>query len=760
MGNPKRSFKHKKSQLAKRRKARQAAGSGPHFTPPPLSPVLQEGLSYLGKGKLAEAEFCLTQAARTEPDNPIARNCLGIVLRLLGRHDDAMRELNTVITDNPRFPEAHNNLGNVLRDLNRLDEARECYERALEINPKMAEAHNNLGVIHLSSHDASSAIRSFELALLNRPQYFEAFNNLGNAFRDVGNLEAARDNYQKAIQLQPRSAEVYNNLANAFRDLGDRDAAKKNYLHALELQPSFAEASENLGVILADDGELDAAVSALDRSIEVRPDSVDTLVQLGDVHKERGRLDEALEVYHRAGSLEPHNRIHELRTTSLCPTVFESHRAMHRYRLSIEQLWHELSSGDLASGESLLSTRLVEPPFALQFLDGNLRELKMAYAGIFEDRLPERSPSKTTGKPKIGFVVTRTHEGIFVKSMRGVLHQLDPQLADLVIVCPQASIAEIRPRLGRDVEYVPLSHSFVEMEKQIRAECFDVLYYWEIGTDVTNYFLPFLRLAQVQCTSWGVQVTSGIKNVDFYISNDLVEPTDAAEHYSEELIRARTPLCYQYCDTATYEPNLPASLNISPDSHVYLCVQQLGKYHPDFDSTMAQILRRDSKGVVVGIADRHGVEAERLRQRLRQSIPDVQDRIHFLPRQERRGYAELVRAADVLLDTPHFVGVNTSYDAFTFNKPLVTCPSNFHRGRYTLGCYRKMGIGECVAEDQQEYVDLAIELAENTDRRERLEADLAAASPCLFEDLEAVREHERIFSDLIDLARQRSKQGL
>jgi hypothetical protein len=39
--------------------------------------------------------------------------------------------------------------------------------------------------------------------------------------------------------------------------------------------------------------------------------------------------------------------------------------------------------------------------------------------------------------------------------------------------------------------------------QQLRAARFDLIYFWEVGTDSTNHFLPFLRPAPVQCTGWG-----------------------------------------------------------------------------------------------------------------------------------------------------------------------------------------------------------------------------------------------------------------
>ena len=56
-----------------------------------------------------------------------------------------------------------------------------------------------------------------------------------------------------------------------------------------------------------------------------------------------------------------------------------------------------------------------------------------------------------------------------------------------------------------------------------------------MGTDALNYFLPFLDLAPLQCTGLGKPQTSGIPNLDYFVSSSLVEPESAQENYSEKL---------------------------------------------------------------------------------------------------------------------------------------------------------------------------------------------------------------------------------
>jgi predicted O-linked N-acetylglucosamine transferase (SPINDLY family) len=212
---------------------------------------------------------------------------------------------------------------------------------------------------------------------------------------------------------------------------------------------------------------------------------------------------------------------------------------------------------------------------------------------------------------------------------------------------------------------------------------------------------------------------------------------------------ASTLLTYQHRTRLPTDVRSREQFAIPADRHWYVCAQQLGKFHVDFDPVLGGILRGDANGIIVVTGDRFGHHADQLRQRFAAVLPDVAQRIHFLPRLDQLEYLSLLHHADVLLDPLHFGGVNSTYDGLSFGKPIVTLPSPYHRGRYTLGCYRKMDFLDCVAASPSEYVDLAVRLGTDRDYRQHVGTRLMAASDVLFEDPGAVSEHERLFFELI-----------
>ena len=108
--------------------------------------------------------------------------------------------------------------------------------------------------------------------------------------------------------------------------------------------------------------------------------------------------------------------------------------------------------------------------------------------------------------------------------MRGILEHLSATLFELVIICSNEGSGLVRSEIrNKEIRLVTYPSSYDQIIETLRQEEFSILYYWEVATDSLNYFLPFMRLAPVQCTSWGIQVTTGIPTMDYYLSSALVE---------------------------------------------------------------------------------------------------------------------------------------------------------------------------------------------------------------------------------------------
>jgi protein O-GlcNAc transferase len=263
----------------------------------------------------------------------------------------------------------------------------------------------------------------------------------------------------------------------------------------------------------------------------------------------------------------------------------------------------------------------------------------------------------------------------------------------------------------------------------------------------------------VQCVTWGHPVTTGIEAIDYFISSDDLEIAESDQHYTERLVRLRNLAIYYYRPALSSElsgvrsaeqETRRAAFSLPTTGCLYGCPQSLLKLHPDFDEIIAGILRRDLLGSLVLLKGARPVWEQSLRQRFETTMPDVVDRIRFVPRQDYLRFLELNSLIDVLLDPLHFGGGNTSYEGLAMGVPIVTLPSQFLRGRITWALYRQMGVLDCVVNSAQEYIDRAVQLGTDHDYRATVKAKIAGASELLFENSAGVRELEMFLRQAVD----------
>ena len=712
------------------------------------------GLVHRARRELERAASAYRQALQIDPDYADAHYNLGNLLLGQGRADDAAACYRRAIRANPAHPQANNNLGDLLQRQGKLDEAFLHCRRATEAAPDFVEAHYNLGRILRKQGKLDSAVGCFGRVLAVKPDCFEVQTDLAGIYYQKGELARASDGFRRALAIRPDSAEAYYNLATVLNQQGQCDEAAIHYRRAVQLKPDFFEAQVNLGSALYDRHQLDEAVDCFRHAVRLRPECVEVRCNLGVALRDRGQLDEAVAAYRRAAEIAPDQPLLQLQSTAPYPVVFGSAEEIDEYRQKLLESWRRFAETDFQVDPATLSIFASEPPFGLSYHGRNDREIKEVYADIFRGRIQAQRPTCRGGVPRIAFVVTGGHEVGLMKFMGGIIQRLDRDQFEVDLLCSRAGATKIRAEFRTDsIRVQPIPSRLDQAAQLIRERHYDVLYFWEVGTDPINYFLPFFQLAPVQCTSWGMPVTTGIPQMDYFISSVLLETEDASEHYTEQLVRFPTLPTYYSRPTRKARSVDRSQSGLPDDRHVYLCPQSLLKMHPDFDAALKEILRRDPAGEVVLLEGRHARETGLLRNRLKRTIPGCAERVRFVSRRGRAEFLDLLAASDVLLDPFHFGGGNTTYEALALGIPVVTWPSAFMRGRVTHACYQKMGVTDCIARDRGHYPELAVKLGTDRDYRQAVGSRIQSASEALFDDNEAVCAFQQFFQEAVEKAR-------
>jgi predicted O-linked N-acetylglucosamine transferase (SPINDLY family) len=447
----------------------------------------------------------------------------------------------------------------------------------------------------------------------------------------------------------------------------------------------------------------------------------------------------------------------------MVPSILESTDAIGesraRYARGVAELLASPSRLAAPSGE------LGVTGFFLAYHGENDRELQTATARAFLRLIPslqfiaphcrvDHSRGRTHRRIRIGFISRFFASHSIFSTSVGLIERLSRRAFEVTVlrITPSredACTARIRAAAERMVD---LDSDFRRAREQIAALELDILFYQDIGMEPVSYFLSFARLAPVQCVSFGHPNTTGIPTMDYFISNDAFEPPDADSHYSETLVQLRglPTLAYYYEPPLPRTPATPQSFGL-PDATLYLCPQTLFKIHPEFDGMLAGILSRDPRGIVVLIAGQFQEFTDALRARFQRTLAGVDQRVVFVPFMSFARFMELLSIADVVLDTPHFNGMNSSLQAFAVGAPVVTLPGRLQRGRHTQAMYRQMAIDDCIAANATEYVDIAVHIGTDPAHAGALRERILTRKHVLFEDPRVVQEFERFFVEATDM---------
>jgi predicted O-linked N-acetylglucosamine transferase (SPINDLY family) len=359
------------------------------------------------------------------------------------------------------------------------------------------------------------------------------------------------------------------------------------------------------------------------------------------------------------------------------------------------------------------------------------------------------APRPRSSRIRVGILSRYLYEHSIGRTTRGLVAMLDRKRFELTaIFIPPVPNDDYSRAIAASAEHTLVLPSTLGGARSAIAQLeLDVLFYQDIGMDPFTYFLAFARLAPVQCVSFGHPDTSGIPSLDWYISLERFEPAGAEAQYSERLWRIPEVgnLAYYYHPARGFKPPTRDELGLPREARLYTCPQALQKLHPDFDRLLAEILRSDGDARLVLIALGHEAWPPILMQRLRKSMPDVLDRVLMLPRMKHDRFLGLLAVSDVVLDTPHFNGYNSSLETFAVGTPIVTRPGPLQRMRHTAGMYAAMEIEGLCASSDEEYVRLALEVARDRERRAAYSRTIRERETALFEDPRVVRGYEAFF---------------
>lgn len=530
--------------------------------------------------------------------------------------------------------------------------------------------------------DVHGAEQVYRAILAEHPEHAAALHLLGHVLTLQARTAEAVSVLSRAAALTPDDAEVHFNLARALHREGQIAAAERALRRAVGLRPGFVAAWLTLAGVLTDADRLDDAEDCFQRALDLDPGFAEAHYNYGNLLHREGRIPEALASYRAAMRLKPDfmrahsNFVYALNFSAghSPEEIFNEHRE-----------WARLHADPLSSaGLPHINPRASGRRLRVGYVSPNFRDHAVTY--FFESTLRHHDPERVVvycysdvERPD-AYTERLRHAAC---TWRDISRQDDPSVAELV-----------------------------------RSDAIDILVDLTGHTDNHRLLMFARRPAPVQVTWNGYANTTGMLAIDYRITDARADPPGMTEHLHTETL-VRLPEIYMAFTPPAASPDVSAA-PVSRSGHVTLgSFNALPKVTGQVISVWSEILRRLPESRLLMFT----VPAGRTRDRIigefaTHGIGDT--RLELVPRLPLPEFLEAHARVDIALDPFPFSGTTTTCQTLWMGVPVVTLAGRSHVSRVGVTMLGSVGLEQCVAESENDYVARTIALAADPVRLQEL----------------------------------------
>jgi predicted O-linked N-acetylglucosamine transferase (SPINDLY family) len=217
--------------------------------------------------------------------------------------------------------------------------------------------------------------------------------------------------------------------------------------------------------------------------------------------------------------------------------------------------------------------------------------------------------------------------------------------------------------------------------------------------------------APVQMTYLGYPNSTGLKTIDYRITDKYADPVDTKQFYSEKLIRM--PRCFICFDIGSDLSAIPIN-PVQKSQIVFGVFNKFHKYNDESYKVWNRIIMSVPNSLLIIKKCVKNEEANKCFAKL--NLPkDKYIVLDNVPNQIT--FYNNFNFIDICLDTFPYSGTTTSCDTLIMSTPIVTLNiPNRHVSNVTSSILFNMGMPELVAHSLDEYADIAINLAKSPEK--------------------------------------------
>lgn len=399
------------------------------------------------------------------------------------------------------------------------------------------------GNAHLDAGAYAAAVPCFAQALERAPALAEAWFGLGGALVGLGRAGEAEEACHRGLRHAPAHPVGLSNLGAALSALGRHAAAQGCFEAALGRNPSFAQAHANLANALSQQNRVEAAHAAYERALSHAPDLLDARSDLADLLSRTGQITRACALASETARQFPdHPASQAARFDLLVRSArFTEARALAS-KAENRPIPHLMAASRSLMGLNMLPNYPAARVSAVHAAWGAVQAVAAGPErfAIDHNRDPERVLRVAYLSPDLRFhPVGRFLLPLLARHDKARVHVTCYDLAGT----PDALTGQLADFTDHWRTYVGLGAD--EFAARIVSDRINILVDLAGHTHGQRLDVMARKPAPIQVTWLGYLNTTGLRAIDYRLSDAIADPPGSSEALSaEHLVRLPNFLCF------------------------------------------------------------------------------------------------------------------------------------------------------------------------------------------------------------------------
>jgi tetratricopeptide (TPR) repeat protein len=254
------------------------------------------------QGKRGEAAEVNNQVLKENPKDADAKSLKATFLLDQGDVNNALTQLQAVVTSSPDNAVAHFELGRAYLASNRPDgkeSARQQFERAIALQPNLLQPRIGLAQLQVDRGEYEAALDTVQSILQKDPGSLAARVIQSEAYVKQKKFEDSNNLLAGMVKSNPNSPDVYYQVGKSLLAQGKAKEAEAAFQRAYELNPVNNQSL--LGVVESEiqQGQPERAMAILQNEAKKAPNRLDLLLLMGATAKRENKFEEAMGYFTR-----------------------------------------------------------------------------------------------------------------------------------------------------------------------------------------------------------------------------------------------------------------------------------------------------------------------------------------------------------------------------------------------------------------------------------------------------------------------------